>query len=69
MGADGKIVAIAVTLLAAVIALPRAVQAQTRSDYPNRPVTLIVPYGAGGVAEQEGDIVRAAAKYREAGLG
>ena len=51
MGADGKIVAIAVTLLAAVIALPRAVQAQTRSDYPNRPVTLIVPYGAGGVAD------------------
>jgi len=36
-------------LFAAVFAAPSAAQAQ--ADYPNRPVTLIVPYGAGGVAD------------------
>src|SRR5580658_9006966 len=38
-----------VLLLAAAIAAPSA--AQSQSDYPNRPVTLIVPYAAGGVAD------------------
>ena len=38
------------TAFAAVIAtLPVASQAQ--SNYPNRPITLIVPYGAGGVTD------------------
>jgi tripartite-type tricarboxylate transporter receptor subunit TctC len=32
-----------------LVALPLV--AQSQSDYPNRPVTLIVPYGAGGVAD------------------
>jgi len=36
-------------LLTAAIALPAGAQSQT--DYPTRPVTLIVPYGAGGVAD------------------
>jgi tripartite-type tricarboxylate transporter receptor subunit TctC len=49
MGADCKTLAAAGTLLVAAIAMPAATRAQ--SDYPNRPVTLIVPYGAGGVAD------------------
>jgi tripartite-type tricarboxylate transporter receptor subunit TctC len=40
---------IAGVALAAAIALPAA--AQRQSDYPDRPVTLLVPYGAGGVAD------------------
>lgn len=43
-----KRVAIAAVLLA-VMAMPAA--AQTANGYPNRPVALIVPYGAGGVAD------------------
>ena len=46
----------AVTIVAAVVAifladasLPRSAKAQ--NDYPNRPVSLIVPYAAGGVAD------------------
>jgi tripartite-type tricarboxylate transporter receptor subunit TctC len=46
---DCTIVAIAGALAAAVIALP--VAAQSQAVYPTRPVTLIVPYGAGGVAD------------------
>ena len=38
--------AIAVALLAA-----SSGQAAAQSDYPNRPVQLIVPYGAGGIAD------------------
>jgi tripartite-type tricarboxylate transporter receptor subunit TctC len=49
---DG-VAAIAAALLAAVITAPMTAQSQGHShaDYPNRPVTLIVPYGAGGVAD------------------
>jgi len=36
-------------LLAAAIAVPSG--ARSQSDYPTRPVALIVPYGAGGVAD------------------
>jgi tripartite-type tricarboxylate transporter receptor subunit TctC len=45
--------AIAAALLAAIITAPMTAQSQGHShaDYPNRPVTLIVPYGAGGVAD------------------
>jgi tripartite-type tricarboxylate transporter receptor subunit TctC len=45
--------AIAAALLAAIITAPMTAQSQGNShtDYPNRPVTLIVPYGAGGVAD------------------
>jgi len=49
MSADRKLVAAVVLLAAATAAMPTAAQAQ--SDYPNRPVTLLVPYGAGGVAD------------------
>jgi len=48
MRAAGCVTAIAV-LLAAAIAAPSA--AQSPSNYPNRPVTLIVPYAPGGVAD------------------
>ncbi len=44
-----KVVAIAGVLLAAIAAIPAV--AQSQGDYPDRPVTLIVPYGAGGVAD------------------
>jgi tripartite-type tricarboxylate transporter receptor subunit TctC len=53
-----KILAIAAALLAAILltamlltsmAIPAG--AQAASDYPNRPVVLLVPYGAGGVAD------------------
>ena len=47
MSAGCKVVA--GMLFAAIFAATSAAQAQT--DYPNRPVTLIVPYGAGGVAD------------------
>jgi len=40
---------VAATALSAVVGTPAAAQGQ--ADYPNRPVTLIVPYGAGGVAD------------------
>jgi tripartite-type tricarboxylate transporter receptor subunit TctC len=49
MNAHPRVAAIAAVLFAIAIAPPAA--AQGRSDYPNRPVTLIVPYGAGGVAD------------------
>jgi tripartite-type tricarboxylate transporter receptor subunit TctC len=48
MRAARNLVAV-VVLLAAAIAAPSA--ARSQSDYPNRPVTLIVPYAAGGVAD------------------
>jgi tripartite-type tricarboxylate transporter receptor subunit TctC len=40
-------------LVAAAIVAPSVSQslAQGQSDYPNRPVTLLVPYAAGGVAD------------------
>ena len=40
-------------MVAAVAASPRTAQSQApdHSDYPNRPVTLLVPYGPGGVAD------------------
>ncbi len=34
-----------------VLALAMIAPAQAQSDYPNRPVTLLVPYGAGGIAD------------------
>jgi tripartite-type tricarboxylate transporter receptor subunit TctC len=40
---------LAATSLAITAAAPRIANAQT--DYPNRPVSLIVPYAAGGVAD------------------
>ena len=49
MSAGCNIVVIASALLAATIAAPSI--ADSQSGYPNRPVTLIVPYGAGGVAD------------------
>ncbi len=49
MPADRKILALAGMLLVAIGAV-RA-EAQSQSDYPDRPVMLIVPYGAGGVAD------------------
>jgi len=48
MSAGRKVMAIAGTLLAAVMAAPAAAQTQT---YPTHPVFLIVPYSAGGVAD------------------
>jgi len=42
-------IAIVAALSAAAPAAPSA--ARNQSDYPNRPVTLIVPYAAGGVAD------------------
>jgi tripartite-type tricarboxylate transporter receptor subunit TctC len=39
----------AVAMLSAILAMPA--MAQTASSYPDRPVMLIVPYGAGGVAD------------------
>jgi tripartite-type tricarboxylate transporter receptor subunit TctC len=41
--------AVAAGFIAASLLTPHSTQAQ--SAYPNRPVTLIVPYGAGGVAD------------------
>jgi tripartite-type tricarboxylate transporter receptor subunit TctC len=38
----------AVALLAAI---PAAAPAHAQSSYPNRPIQLVVPYGAGGVAD------------------
>src|SRR6202051_3248888 len=49
VSAGCKVVAVAATLFAAILAATLAAQAD--ADYPNRPVTLIVPYGAGGVAD------------------
>jgi len=53
MRASDGVAAIAAALLAATITAPMTAQSQGNShaDYPNRPVTLIVPYGAGGVAD------------------
>jgi tripartite-type tricarboxylate transporter receptor subunit TctC len=44
-----KIIAMTGALLAAAIAQPNA--ARSEADYPTRPVSLIVPYAAGGVAD------------------
>jgi tripartite-type tricarboxylate transporter receptor subunit TctC len=50
MGAHRHVIAVAAAILTAgVIALSAAAEAQ--GDYPNHPVVLIVPYGAGGVAD------------------
>lgn len=49
MGTNRNVVTVVVALVAGALAAPSAAKAQ--SDYPNRPVTLIVPYGAGGVAD------------------
>jgi tripartite-type tricarboxylate transporter receptor subunit TctC len=48
MRAAALVLAMAATLSAGA-ASPRVAQAQ--NDYPNRPVSLIVPYAAGGVAD------------------
>jgi tripartite-type tricarboxylate transporter receptor subunit TctC len=49
MRAIGAVAAIAAALSVLAIALP--LPAHSDSDYPTRPVTLVVPYGAGGVAD------------------
>ncbi len=50
MSGHRHVIAVAAAILAAgVITLSAA--AETPSDYPNHPVVLIVPYGAGGVAD------------------
>ena len=49
MRAVGAVAAIAAALSVLATALP--LRALGDSDYPTRPVTLIVPYGAGGVAD------------------
>ena len=52
MTAGRTIATVAGTLLAAAAcALPAAAQSAVQSEYPSRAVTLIVPYGAGGVAD------------------
>jgi tripartite-type tricarboxylate transporter receptor subunit TctC len=52
MRAIGEVAAIAAALLAVIIAAPIAAsQGSSQANYPNRPVTLIVPYAAGGVAD------------------
>ncbi len=43
-----RLVAVA-ALLATAVAAPGV--AKSQSDYPNRPVVLLVPYGPGGVAD------------------
>src|SRR5579859_5148020 len=45
----GAFVAAIATIILAAAASPRLGQAQ--NDYPNRPISLIVPYAAGGVAD------------------
>ena len=49
MSAGCKFIAIAAMLCTAIVAATGAAQAE--ADYPNRPVTLLVPYAAGGVAD------------------
>ena len=52
MRAESFVAAIAALVLAVMLASaasPRLALAQ--NDYPNRPVSLIVPYAAGGVAD------------------
>jgi tripartite-type tricarboxylate transporter receptor subunit TctC len=52
MRAIGHAATIAALLAAIVAALQPQDQARSQnSDYPNRPITLIVPYAAGGVAD------------------
>jgi tripartite-type tricarboxylate transporter receptor subunit TctC len=48
MRAVGVIAVVAATFLAGAASTGAA---QAQSDYPSRPVSLIVPYGAGGVAD------------------
>ncbi len=49
MRAVGTVAAIAAALVIPAVALPPP--AHSDNDYPTRPVTLIVPYAAGGVAD------------------
>jgi tripartite-type tricarboxylate transporter receptor subunit TctC len=49
MRAVGTVAAIAATLFILAVVLPPP--AHSDNDYPTRPVTLIVPYAAGGVAD------------------
>jgi tripartite-type tricarboxylate transporter receptor subunit TctC len=51
VNAKTKVAAVAGVLLAASVAAPVVAQDHASGDYPTRPVTLIVPYGAGGVAD------------------
>jgi tripartite-type tricarboxylate transporter receptor subunit TctC len=54
IGGVAAVAAVAAALTVAVLMLPDAAQNPARSqngDYPNRPITLIVPYAAGGVAD------------------
>jgi tripartite-type tricarboxylate transporter receptor subunit TctC len=49
VSADCKVIAVAGIVCAAVVAVSPLARSETA--YPTRPVTLIVPYGAGGVAD------------------
>jgi tripartite-type tricarboxylate transporter receptor subunit TctC len=40
-----------VVALIAIVALASAANADARSEYPNRPITIVVPYPAGGTAD------------------
>jgi tripartite-type tricarboxylate transporter receptor subunit TctC len=51
MMAGDTVRAIGSILLAAAAAIAAPAAAQSQADYPTRPVTLIVPYGPGGVAD------------------
>jgi tripartite-type tricarboxylate transporter receptor subunit TctC len=51
MMAGDTVRAIGGILLAAAAAIAAPAAAQSQADYPTRPVTLIVPYGPGGVAD------------------
>jgi tripartite-type tricarboxylate transporter receptor subunit TctC len=48
VSADRRVIAVAGLVFAAIMA---ASAARSEAAYPTRPVTLIVPYGAGGVAD------------------
>jgi tripartite-type tricarboxylate transporter receptor subunit TctC len=49
VSAGRKVVAVVATLFAGIVTATSAARAQ--ADYPTRPVSLIVPYAAGGVAD------------------
>src|SRR5262247_2563 len=52
MGATMRRLAILLATLAVVITSPALAQ-----DYPNRPITLVVPFPAGGIADSGGRVV------------
>ncbi len=51
-----KMIGLAALALAAV-ALSAAMPARAQSDYPNKPVRIVLPFGAGGVADITARIV------------